>query len=120
MNIAVVDVQRLVGTYYGIPKAVFLGQSRVRSVSRPRQVAITLCREFTHASLPRIGRMFGGRDHTTCIHAIKAVDRLERELPAFANDLASLRSWLCCEAASRVAHVMCEEAWEEFESGDLT
>jgi chromosomal replication initiator protein len=67
---------------------------RDRGVARPRQVAMYLARELTPMSLPCIGRLFGKRDHTTVIHAIKTVERLIATDTEFAADVAVLREEL--------------------------
>lgn len=71
-----VEIQAAVAAYCGIPVAKMTEQDRHRSVARPRMVAMYLARELTNHSLPAIGRLFGGRDHTTVIHAIRTVEGL--------------------------------------------
>jgi curved DNA-binding protein CbpA len=68
-------IQRIVCDRYGLALAVMQSPSRIRANAHPRQLAMRLSREFTGKSLPTIGRYFGGRDHTTVIHAIGAVER---------------------------------------------
>ena len=70
------NIQRSVAEYYKIKMADMLSKRRNRSVARPRQVAMTLSKELTNHSLPEIGDAFGGRDHTTVIHACKQVNKL--------------------------------------------
>lgn len=67
---------------------------RARNVARPRQVAMYLAKQLTARSLPEIGRKFGGRDHTTVMHAVKKVDELIAEDPSFAQDVEVLRRTL--------------------------
>lgn len=62
-------IQRVVAEYYSLDLSDFTAKKRTRSVAFPRQIAMFLCRELTDASLPKIGEAFGGRDHTTVIHA---------------------------------------------------
>lgn len=62
-------IQRVVADYYSLDLSDFTAKKRTRSVAFPRQIAMFLCRELTDASLPKIGEAFGGRDHTTVIHA---------------------------------------------------
>jgi len=76
-RITLEDIQERVATFYRITLADLRGLSRQRSVLYPRQIAMFLCRRLTEASLPEIGRAFGGRDHTTVLHA---VDKITREL----------------------------------------
>ena len=70
------NIQRSVAEYYKIKMADMLSKRRNRSIARPRQVAMTLSKELTNHSLPEIGDAFGGRDHTTVIHACKQVNKL--------------------------------------------
>ena len=67
---------------------------RARSVARPRQVAMYLAKQLTSRSLPEIGRKFGGRDHTTVMHAVRRVDELRDHDPGFAEDVELLRRML--------------------------
>lgn len=67
---------------------------RARAVARPRQVAMYLAREMTPRSLPEIGRAFGGRDHTTVMHAVKKVEELRERDATFAEDVELLRRML--------------------------
>jgi len=70
------NIQRSVAEYYKIKMADMLSKRRNRSVARPRQVAMCLSKELTNHSLPEIGDAFGGRDHTTVMHACKQVKKL--------------------------------------------
>jgi len=70
------NIQRVVAEYYKIKMADMLSKKRNRSVARPRQVAMTLSKELTNHSLPEIGDHFGGRDHTTVMHACKQIAKL--------------------------------------------
>lgn len=70
------NIQRSVAEYYKIKMADMLSKRRNRSVARPRQVAMSLSKELTNHSLPEIGDAFGGRDHTTVLHACKQVNKL--------------------------------------------
>ena len=70
------NIQRSVADYYKIKMADMLSKRRNRSVARPRQVAMSLSKELTNHSLPEIGDAFGGRDHTTVMHACKQVKKL--------------------------------------------
>lgn len=66
-------IMKIVSRYYDIPVDQLVTQKRSRDISYPRQVAMFLCRELTGMSLPRIGQVFGGRDHTTVIHACEKI-----------------------------------------------
>jgi chromosomal replication initiator protein len=67
---------------------------RARAVARPRQVAMYLSKQLTSRSLPEIGRKFGGRDHTTVIHAVKKIEELIESDSALAEDVELLRRML--------------------------
>lgn len=67
------NILKVVAEYYRVPSRELIGKSRTRSYARPRQVAMTLARELTTHSLPEIGQAFGGRDHTTVLHACRQV-----------------------------------------------
>ncbi|NJC33102.1 chromosomal replication initiator protein [Sphingomonas jejuensis] len=73
------DIQKAVAEHYGMRQSEMLSARRSRAIARPRQVAMYLAKRLTPRSLPEIGRRFGGRDHTTVIHAVKQIDRLRLE-----------------------------------------
>lgn len=72
-------IQQKVGAYYGVKLEDFAAKKRTRAIAFPRQIAMYLCRELTELSLPKIGASFGGRDHTTVIHAHKKIAELMQE-----------------------------------------
>jgi chromosomal replication initiator protein len=72
-------IQQVVALYFKIKQEDLLAKKRTRNVAYPRQIAMYLCRELTETSLPRIGEMFGGRDHTTVIHAHDKISRERNE-----------------------------------------
>ena len=74
--VSIDNIQRSVAEYYKIKMADMLSKRRNRSIARPRQVAMTLSKELTNHSLPEIGDAFGGRDHTTVLHACKQINKL--------------------------------------------
>lgn len=74
--VTIENIQRVVAEHYNIKPADLKSKSRSRSVARPRQIAMALAKELTSHSLPEIGREFGGRDHTTVMHACKTVSEL--------------------------------------------
>ncbi|HLA35155.1 MAG TPA: chromosomal replication initiator protein DnaA [Rhodocyclaceae bacterium] len=80
-------VQKTVADYYKIKIADMYSQKRTRAIARPRQVAMWLCRELTTHSLPEIGEAFGGRDHTTVMHACRTVIELKGQDTRLNNDL---------------------------------
>ncbi len=93
-KVTIDEIQRRVADYYQLKLADLLSARRAREVARPRQVAMYLAKRLTPRSLPEIGRRFGGRDHTTVMHAVKRIDELrvaDRELDA---DLAQLSRML--------------------------
>jgi len=75
-RITIDEIQRRVSEHYRIRQAEMVSARRAREVARPRQVAMYLAKQLTPRSLPEIGRKFGGRDHTTVIHAIRQIERL--------------------------------------------
>jgi hypothetical protein len=86
----VAHIQKVVAHYYGIPLREMTSARRSREVARPRQVAMYLARELTPFSLPMIGKLFGGRDHTTVIHAIRTIGELDEEDPRMSADINAL------------------------------
>ena len=84
------NIQRLVAEYYKIKMSDMLSKRRNRSVARPRQMAMSLSKELTNHSLPEIGDAFGGRDHTTVLHACKQVKHLRSTSLDFSEDYNNL------------------------------
>ena len=89
------SIQKTVARYYKIKVQDLLSKRRSRSIARPRQVAMYLAKDLTSKSLPEIGESFGGRDHTTVLHAVKTIRRLSQEQPDIAEDLDNLNRLLC-------------------------
>jgi len=87
-------IQRLVCRHYDISELDLLSDRRQRVLIEPRHIAMYLAKHMTPASLPEIGRHFGGRDHTTIIHAVNRVERLLKQQPGFADTVARLRALL--------------------------
>jgi chromosomal replication initiator protein len=75
-QVSMENIKRIVAEYYKIKVADLLSKRRNRSVARPRQVAMALAKELTNHSLPEIGDGFGGRDHTTVLHACRKIKEL--------------------------------------------
>jgi chromosomal replication initiator protein len=73
------QIRKVVSEYYGIRESELSGSRKTRTIVVPRQIAMSLCRELTQKSLPEIGENFGGRDHTTVLHACRRIDALRRE-----------------------------------------
>ncbi len=84
------NIQRSVAEYYKIKMADMLSKRRNRSVARPRQVAMSLSKELTNHSLPEIGDAFGGRDHTTVLHACKQINKLRHSSTDIEEDYNNL------------------------------
>lgn len=84
------NIQRTVADYYRIPTADLLSPKRSRSIARPRQIAMTLAKELTSHSLPEIGAAFGGRDHTTVLHATRKISELRATDTKLEEEFTSL------------------------------
>lgn len=89
-RVTVDEIQRQVADYFNIKLADLLSARRARQVARPRQVAMYLCKHLTSKSLPSIGRKFGGRDHTTVMHAVKRIDELRQTDSVLDEDIIHL------------------------------
>ena len=88
--VTIENIQKTVAEYYKVKVADLLSKRRSRSIARPRQMAMALAKELTNHSLPEIGDSFGGRDHTTVIHACRKVKELVLEAGDFAEDYKNL------------------------------
>jgi len=88
--VTVENIQKTVADYYKVRLADLLSKRRSRSVARPRQVAMALAKELTSHSLPEIGDAFGGRDHTTVLHACKRIKGLRDTEPRVREDYSNL------------------------------
>jgi chromosomal replication initiator protein len=88
--VTVANIQKTVAEYYKIRISDLHSKRRNRSITRPRQLAMALAKELTTHSLPEIGEAFGGRDHTTVLHACRKVVELRNTDPRFAEDYANL------------------------------
>jgi chromosomal replication initiator protein len=86
-RVTVDQIQKTVSEHYGLKQADLISERRARIVARPRQVAMWLAKQITTRSLPDIGRRFGGRDHTTVLHAVRRIEALKAEDPAIARDV---------------------------------
>ena len=89
-QISIENIQRTVAEYYNIKMADLLSKRRNRTIARPRQVAMALAKELTNHSLPEIGDAFGGRDHTTVLHACRKVAELRESNLDMAEDHKNL------------------------------
>lgn len=90
-RVTIDEIQRKVAEHFTLKMADLLSERRARAVARPRQVAMYLCKKLTPRSLPEIGRKFGGRDHTTVMHAVKKIDELMNEDPSFKDEVELVR-----------------------------
>lgn len=90
-RITIDEIQRKVAEHYNLRLTDMHSARRSRNVARPRQVAMYLCKKLTTRSLPEIGRKFGGRDHTTVMHAVKKVEELMGEDNLFADEVNGVR-----------------------------
>lgn len=93
-RVTIEEIQKRVAEHFNIRISDMHSARRARSVARPRQVAMYLAKQLTSRSLPEIGRKFGGRDHTTVMHAVKKVDELRDHDTTFAEDVELLRRML--------------------------
>ncbi len=93
-RVTIEEIQKKVAEHFQIRVSDMHSARRSRSVARPRQVAMYLSKQLTSRSLPEIGRKFGGRDHTTVMHAVKKIEELMGEDPAFGEDVELLRRML--------------------------
>lgn len=93
-KVTVEEIMRQVADHYHLRMSDMLSPRRARAVARPRQVAMFLSKMLTSKSLPEIGRRFGGRDHTTVIHAVKKVEELKMTDNQIAEDVEILRRML--------------------------
>jgi chromosomal replication initiator protein len=89
-RVTVDEIQKLVAEHFGLKQADLLSERRTRAVARPRQIAMHLAKSLTTKSYPDIGRRFGGRDHTTVLHAVRTIERMIGEDPAMARDVETL------------------------------
>lgn len=84
------EIQRAVADYFNLRLSEMLSQRRARNIARPRQVAMYLAKQLTPRSLPEIGRRFGGRDHTTVMHAVRKIEDLRRDDSQLDEDITRL------------------------------
>ncbi|HVC57235.1 MAG TPA: chromosomal replication initiator protein DnaA [Stellaceae bacterium] len=93
-RVTIDEIQRKVAEHFNIKMAEMTSARRARIVARPRQVAMYLAKQLTSRSLPEIGRKFGGRDHTTVMHAVRKIEELAVSDRALAEDVELLRRML--------------------------
>ncbi|HEY9537044.1 MAG TPA: chromosomal replication initiator protein DnaA, partial [Kiloniellaceae bacterium] len=93
-RVTIEEIQKRVSAHFNVRIADMHSARRARAVARPRQVAMYLSKQLTSRSLPEIGRKFGGRDHTTVMHAVRKVEELKATDASFAEDVELLRRML--------------------------
>lgn len=93
-KVKIEDIQKLVANHYNVSRADLLSSRRTAAVVRPRQIAMFLSKILTPRSLPEIGRRFGGRDHTTVLHAVRKIEGLSSTDKSLAQDLEFLKRLL--------------------------
>ncbi len=93
-RVKIEDIQRLVANHYNVSRADILSSRRTATVVRPRQIAMYLSKSLTLRSLPEIGRRFGGRDHTTVLHAVRKIEGLVGKDNTLAGEIEFLRRML--------------------------
>ena len=98
-RVKIEDIQRVVARQYNVSRSDLLSSRRTANVVRPRQVAMYLAKTLTLRSLPEIGRRFGGRDHTTVLHAVRKIEDLSGSDTALAQEVDLLRRMIIDQAA---------------------
>jgi chromosomal replication initiator protein len=93
-RVSIAEIQRHVAEYFNVRLSDLLSARRARAVARPRQVAMYLAKQLTSRSLPEIGRKFGGRDHTTVMHAVRRIEELRETDSGLDQDIENLRRTL--------------------------
>jgi chromosomal replication initiator protein len=93
-KVTIEEIQRRVAEHYNVRLSDMIGPKRVRTIARPRQIAMFLAKQLTPRSLPEIGRRFGGRDHTTIMHGVRRIEELMTTDSQLADDLQMLRRLL--------------------------
>ncbi len=84
------DIQKATAEHFALKQADLISERRNRAIARPRQCAMWLAKQLTTRSLPDIGRRFGGRDHTTVLHAVRRIEALKEVDPQIARDVETL------------------------------
>ena len=88
--ISIEQIQKFVAEYYHLKLTELKSRNNSKSIALPRQVAMYLCKALTHASLPEIGRSFGGKHHSTVIHSINKVEEMRKKTPEFDHQVSTL------------------------------
>ncbi len=90
-RVTIDEIQKAVVEHYAMRMADMTSSRRSRAIARPRQVAMFLAKQLTPRSLPEIGKKFGGRDHTTVMHAVRQIEKLTAEDRQLADDLEQIK-----------------------------
>jgi chromosomal replication initiator protein len=93
-RVKIEEIQKLVAVHYNVSRADILSSRRTATVVRPRQIAMFLSKVLTLRSLPEIGRRFGGRDHTTVLHAVRKIEGLTGSDKALCDEIELLKRML--------------------------
>ena len=93
-KVTIEEIQRKVAEHFNIRLSDMIGPKRVRTIARPRQIAMYLAKQLTSRSLPDIGRRFGGRDHTTIMHGVRKIEELMTADSQLSDDLQMLKRLL--------------------------
>ena len=93
-RVKIEDIQKLVASHYNVSRADILSSRRTATVVRPRQIAMYLSKALTLRSLPEIGRRFGGRDHTTVLHAVRKIETLSQAESSLAEEIELFKKLL--------------------------
>ncbi|MEO3386618.1 chromosomal replication initiator protein DnaA [Mesorhizobium sp. CAU 1741] len=97
-RVRIEDIQRIVARHYNVSKTELLSNRRTRTIVKPRQVAMYLAKVMTPRSLPEIGRRFGGRDHTTVLHAVRKIEGLSDSDNTMAQEIELLKRLIAEQA----------------------
>lgn len=97
-RVRIEDIQRIVARHYNVSKTELLSNRRTRTIVKPRQIAMYLSKVMTPRSLPEIGRRFGGRDHTTVLHAVRKIEDQSGNDNTLAQELELLRRLISDQA----------------------
>ncbi len=97
-RVRIEDIQRIVARHYNVSKTELLSNRRTRTIVKPRQIAMYLAKIMTPRSLPEIGRRFGGRDHTTVLHAVRKIEGLSEGDTKMAQELELLKRLISDQA----------------------
>jgi chromosomal replication initiator protein len=97
-RVRIEDIQRVVARHYNVSKTELLSNRRTRTIVKPRQIAMYLSKALTLRSLPEIGRRFGGRDHTTVLHAVRKIEELSSGDSQLAQEIELLKRLISDQA----------------------